>query len=217
MIAKFTKRILIVFALLGVHNTNFAQISIEATSGISFANFVIDPAPETNVSEFKPGFRLGANLNVSVGKNGYLSSGLHYVQKGDKSIFDDSQTIYLRYNYLILPVVYKYNLLRIGKVKLQGFGGAYAGLLVSQRLIIDYGTYKMIYDRSLTKDLIQGKSDVGVLTGVSFYVPLGNGAIITNAQYERGLINVNENFDRVNTNCFSFSVGYQIEMKKKTQ
>ncbi len=199
-------------------NTTWAQLIIEPSSGITFANFIIDPDPELSVSELKPGFRFGVNLNLGVGKNGFLSSGIQYIQKGDKSRYDDfMQTVYLRYNYLVLPITYKYNLLNIGKVRLQAFGGGYIAVLVGQRLITDFGTYKTIYDKSVSKDFIEKRSDAGILAGVSFIIPVGMSSVTTIAQYERGLININQNFDSVNTNSFSFSVGYLIKLNKKVK
>jgi hypothetical protein len=198
-----TLSLLTIMILMLVSNHLQAQVTFGLRAGLNLADMNGKTAGKSqgNLSSIKPGFHLGATVDIDLGKSLFLQPALLYSSKGciiqsGALGFNDQATINV--NYWEVP-------LNIG-VKLDNshiYVGPYVGFEASSNTKINNNVGPVNLR----------KTDAGINFGVGFE----SKNLVISAQYSRGLVNL-ELGGNINNSTYnsviSMSLGYKFRKKQ---
>jgi hypothetical protein len=165
------KSIALVFVLIAISTSVIAQVTFEIRVGGNFQNINGNVATgELSKNKVIPCFNAGAFVNLPVGIDFAVQTGLQYSQKGAKITdqFQNAERIQTTHlNYLELPVNFVFSPIVGNGNLLLGFG-PYFSYALSGAVVNNQTNVK-------TKILFQNEVKIGE-TGTAYYKPLDMGA-----------------------------------------
>lgn len=188
-----------VVMLLGITTITFSQIKYGVKAGLVSANQKWSASGISISPDAKIGAVFGAFVKFEVSEKFAIQPELLYVMKGTKmdgDIFESSEDVTFKYNYLSIPIVAKYYM---GGFNLQA--GPSFDFLMSAK--VDYGD-----GEDDIKDDLKGL-DLGLALGAGYDLPSGLGFDI---RYVMGLTDINNSDEmegiEMKNNCLMFTISY---------
>ncbi len=225
---KFIVFSFFVVCFLSRFTVSAADVSLVLKGGLNLAKWrgggtqnydnVISGIPEER--KFKPGLCAGLGLGIKFNKFLALQPEFLYTRKGfkrDYKVVDQVNTVYLKLNYLELPVLLRL-LIPAGTVT----PNVYAGPAIATRVKIEGYTVIDGEKTDFTKqqDFAYNNNvrifDIGLVMGGGIDIKIGPGSILIDFRYIMGLrkvwfgSNVNQNIPTEKNSVISFLLGYAI-------
>jgi hypothetical protein len=198
------KKVLLIVAvmLLSISTGSFAQVKVGVKAGLNFANQDWSSQGISVSPDSRTGLLIGGFVNLKLSDEFAIQPELLYSMKGAKlasgALFDDSDDVTLKLNYISVPVMAKYY---FGGFNLQA--GPTFDFLVSAKA--EEGSE----DEDI-KDEFKGM-DLGLGFGLGYDLPLG---LCFDARYILGLSDINDMSEEgnveVKNKSFQIAVGFRF-------
>lgn len=179
-------------------NTHAQTLSYGPEVGINFNRFTTDEAGYG--STFKPGLRVGMNLNLPIARRSFIATGFYFNQKGQSRVFQDAgmdKKEFHTTNYFQVPVNYSHRIKFKQKGSAMLIGGVYVGYGVTGRHTIYGNDAAGIYTEMLKEEISWGNGanefrrlDMGINLGVAYEFPFG---FYGKALFAQGIIPITNN------------------------
>jgi hypothetical protein len=208
------KRLLILLVLLIFNLAVFGQFRIGAKAGVNYSNVLkSNEAGIKQRNHFKPGFSIGADVQVPININFYLFTGLIYTTKGATD-YNETQELTLYLSYLEVPIDLGYKFV-LGKGRVNAGVGLYFAYALSGYIEFAGGKEKLDFKNNLTENnpFVRKTYDLGseIFAGYDF-----NFGLTFQFKAQLGLMNIipaieGESSDAVDKNTvLGVSVGYKF-------
>jgi|SRR5690606_10600572 len=186
--------------------TSAQTIGIAPEAGVNFSNIIGD---NTDGNDMKLGFKVGANVNIPLSENLYLSPGLHYSVKGTQNEVTlpivGTYTAKTNLGYLEVPINLMYRV-PVGAGSVFFSAGPYVAFGIA-------GNYTLNDDEKAKVDwgsdlLETNPLDIGINAGIGYELPMG---LYLRAQYGHGLTTLSNVKDvKRNNQNIQLSLGYNL-------
>ncbi|RLD20306.1 MAG: hypothetical protein DRI69_06575 [Bacteroidetes bacterium] len=191
----------------------FGQSYIGVFGGINMSKLSGDVPAKAKYKSLT-GMNVGANLDIKLSDNMFLSLQPSYSQEGTKISYTlpgalPIDSISVRLNYFSLPVLLK---ITTGNERFYALAGIETSLLLNSSQTID--------DTEQDLDVDVTELNLAMQFGVGLRIPIGFPRLFVELRYSQGLLNLTDDpiaqnsIPRVKTSGMKIFVGIEIPLKK---